>query len=75
MTGLVRAFTQRRRVKSWDGTTAMFLISAIIAFWRLGPYGIVVAAIVSLVEKIPRIDDNITIPIVAATCVYLKIYF
>ncbi len=75
VTGLVRAFTQKRRKKSWDGTAAMFAISAVIAFWKLGPYGIVVAAIVSLVEKIPRIDDNITVPVVAATCVYLKSYF
>ena len=58
-----------------DGTVAMFLISAFIAFWRLGLYGVVVAALASLVERIPRIDDNITIPIVTAICVYLKTLF
>jgi len=71
-TGLVRAFTQRRRVKSWDGTVAMFVTCSIIGYWRLGFYGILIAGVVSLVEKIPKIDDNITVPIVAATLVYLK---
>jgi len=75
VTGLVRAFTKKRRVKSWDGTVAMFLVSSIFGFWRLGSYGILVALIVSLVEKIPRIDDNITVPIVASICSYLKVIF
>ena len=75
VTGLVRAFTQRQRVKSWDGTIAMFITSTSIAFWRLGPYGILIAALVSLIEKIPGIDDNITIPLVAAACTYLKQFF
>ncbi len=71
-TGLVRAFTQRRHVKSWDGTVAMFVTCSIIGYWKLGFYGILIAGIVSLVEKIPKIDDNITIPAVAAALVYLK---
>jgi dolichol kinase len=74
VTGLVRAFTQKKRVKSWDGTIAMFLISAFIGYWRLGVYGIVLAAIVSIVEKIPKIDDNVTVPIVAAVGMYLRRY-
>jgi len=71
-TGLVRAFTQRRQVKSWDGTVAMFVVCSIIGFWRLGWYGILLSMIVSFVEKIPKIDDNITVPVVAAALVYLK---
>jgi len=71
-TGLVRAFTQRRRVKSWDGTVAMFVTCSIIGYWRLGFYGVLLGGVVSLVEKIPKIDDNITVPVVAAALVYLK---
>ncbi|MFQ5906576.1 MAG: hypothetical protein ACE5JA_08385 [bacterium] len=71
ITGLVRAFTQRRHVKSWDGTFAMFIVCSIIALWKLGIYGIAIAALVSMIERIPGIDDNVTIPFVAATCVYL----
>lgn len=71
ITGLVRAFTQKRHIKSWDGTFAMFIVCSIIALWKLGTYGIAVSALVSMIERIPRIDDNVTIPFVTATCVYL----
>lgn len=36
-------------------------------------YGVLLGVVVSLVEKIPKIDDNITVPIVAAALVYLEI--
>ena len=75
VTGFVRAFTQRRMVKSWDGTVAMFLISVVFAVWRLGSGGILVAAIVSLVERNRVIDDNIAIPIVAAFCMIVANLF
>ena len=71
ITGIVRSFTQKKHVKSWDGTIAMFLVCASIAFWRFGLWGIPLAVIVSLIEKIPGIDDNITIPLVTAIYVYL----
>lgn len=71
-TGLVRAFTQKRRVKSWDGTIAMFVTCSIIGYWKLGFYGVLIAGVASLVEKIPNIDDNITVPVVTAALVYLK---
>jgi dolichol kinase len=71
-TGLVRAFTQKRQVKSWDGTIAMFIICSIIGVHKLGLYGLFLSLIVSLVEKIPKLDDNITVPIVSASLMYLK---
>jgi dolichol kinase len=71
-TGLVRAFTQRRHVKSWDGTLAMFVVCGIIGVWRLGWYGVPVALAASMVERIPNIDDNITVPVLSAFLVYLR---
>jgi dolichol kinase len=73
-TGLIRAFTQRRRIKSWDGTVAMIVVCSVIGYWKLGWYGVLVGIVVSFIEKIPRIDDNITVPIVAAILVYLNIF-
>jgi dolichol kinase len=69
-TGLIRAFTQKKQVKSWDGTIGMFLVCASISIWKFGLWGIPLAVIASLVEKIPRIDDNITVPIVAMIYTY-----
>ena len=70
-TGLVRAFNQKRHIKTWDGTIAMFIVSSVIGYWVLGYYGVFIAAAVSLVEKIPGIDDNITIPIVSVILTYI----
>jgi phytol kinase len=71
-TGIVRAFHQRRHVKSWDGTLAMFLVCMPIAIWKLGWYGIPLAVGASLVERIPRLDDNLTVPFLSAALVYLQ---
>ncbi|MEM2137247.1 MAG: hypothetical protein QXI93_04755, partial [Candidatus Methanomethylicia archaeon] len=54
VTGLVRAFRQRRQVKSWDGTIAMFITCSIIAFFKYGFYGVLMGLIASLVERIPE---------------------
>ena len=73
-TGMVRAITQKRQVKSWDGTLAMFLVCSIIGWFFLGFYGIIIAAIAAIVERILGIDDNITVPIVTALLVYILIF-
>ena len=70
-TGLIRAVTQKRHVKSWEGSLAMFIICSIIGYGFFGVYGIGMGAVVALVEKIPGIDDNITVPIITAILVYL----
>lgn len=70
-TGFVRAVTQKKQVKSWDGSLAMFLVCSIVGWLFVGVYGIIIGAVATLVEKIPGIDDNITVPIVTALLVYL----
>lgn len=74
-TGLIRAVTQKRHVKSWEGSLAMFIICSVIGYGFLGVYGIGIGAVATLVEKIPGIDDNITVPIITAALVYLQATF
>ena len=50
----------------------MFLVCSIIGFLSLGTYGILVGSIAALVERIPDIDDNITVPLITAFLVYLQ---
>ena len=71
-TGLVRAVTQKRHVKSWEGSLAMFLVCSTIGFLSLGIYGVMVGSVATLVEKIPEIDDNITVPMITGLFVYLQ---
>jgi phytol kinase len=71
-TGLIRAVTQKGHVKSWEGSLVMFLICSIIGFLSLGTYGVIVGSIATVIEKIPEIDDNITVPTITALFVYLQ---
>jgi dolichol kinase len=50
----------------------MFVVCSTIGYWRLGWYGVFLGAVASLVEKIPKIDDNITVPIITSALVYLE---
>jgi dolichol kinase len=70
-TGLIRAVTQKRHAKSWEGSVAMFVICSIIGFAILGIYGIIIGLIATFVEKIPKIDDNVTVPFVTALLIFL----
>ena len=72
-TGLVRAVTQKRHVKSVEGSIAMFIVCSITGFVSLGIYGVIIGAVATLVEKIPRIDDNITVPLITGLLVYLQV--
>lgn len=70
VTGLVRAITQRKQVKSLDGSLAMLIVCSLIGFVFLGMYGIMLGVVATFVEKIPGIDDNITVPLVTVLLVY-----
>jgi len=74
-TGLIRAITQKKHVKSWDGSAAMLITCTIIGYALLGVYGIGLGIVATLVEKIPNIDDNITVPLITAALVYLQSTF
>ncbi len=71
-TGLVRAVTQKRHVKSWEGSVAMLLVCSTIGFLSIGVFGVVVGSVAALAEKIPGTDDNITVPMITAVVVYLQ---
>ena len=50
----------------------MFLVCSVIGFLSLGAFGMLVGSVAALVEKIPRTDDNITVPMITAVIVYLQ---
>jgi phytol kinase len=74
-TGLIGAVTQKRQVKSWEGTLAMLAICVIIGYILIGAYGLLIGIAATFVEKIPSIDDNITIPMLTGILVYIYFLF
>lgn len=71
-TGLIRAVTQKRQVKSWEGSLAMLTVCITVGYAFLATYGILLGIAATLVEKIPGIDDNITVPLLTGTLVYMQ---
>ena len=52
--------------KSWEGSAAFFLFSFIALLFFVQPQkALAVAALTTIVEMLPRVDDNFTVPIAA----------
>ena len=52
------------RKKSWEGSMA-FLLAALFILWWFDPVkALYIAPLVTIVEMLPRIDDNLSIPLV-----------
>jgi dolichol kinase len=49
----------------------MFAVCSTIGLFSIGWYGVLLGALVSLIEKIPWFDDNVTVPIFSASFLYL----
>ena len=50
-TGLIRAVTQKRHIKSWEGSLAIFTVCITVGYALLGTYGILIEIVATLVEK------------------------
>jgi len=65
LTGFVRHFVYKKRNKGIWGNIAMFLVCMALGYFmnsHVGYAGFIGGAFASIVEKIERIDDNISIP-------------
>ena len=77
VTGIVRNALFKRRIKHWSGNLAMFVVSTLMAvILGFGLSGVLSALAASFIERVEyigriRLDDNITVPIVSFTVLYL----
>ncbi len=71
ITGIVRNKVYKRWTKGLAGSIAMLLITLPIGWYYKGIPGIIGALVATLVEKWPKIDDNITVPLISAIVMVL----
>ncbi len=71
ITGIVRNKVYRRWTKGLAGSIAMLLVTLLIGWYYKGISGIIGALAATLVEKWPKIDDNITVPLISAMIMVL----
>ena len=64
VTGVVRNLMYKKRTKAWEGSLAMLLVCIPVGA-LMGVAGVVAGALSTAVERLDRIDDNITIPIIS----------
>jgi dolichol kinase len=74
ITGIVRNFKYGRRVKGWEGSVAMLILSVLIGL-KLGIAGVIAAILATFVERYEKIDDNITVPLVSLLVLVVAYYF
>jgi dolichol kinase len=56
--------------KSWEGSTIFFLTTIIILLFFISPLKALIASVVvTFVEMLPRVDDNLTVPLVTGVLV------
>jgi dolichol kinase len=58
--------------KSWEGSTIFFITSLVILLFFANPIkALIIALIATFVEMLPKIDDNLTVPLVTGVLILL----
>ncbi|BCU69428.1 phosphatidate cytidylyltransferase [Stygiolobus caldivivus] len=73
VTGIIRNYVYKRRVKGFWGSVGMAAISIPLGFYFFGIPGAISGVVATLSEVLPFIDDNIAVPFFSFTFLYLAI--
>lgn len=65
ITGIIRNYVYHKRVKGFWGSIGMLIFSVTSGYLLLSIPGIIAGIIATLVERLKKIDDNISIPFIA----------
>ncbi len=71
VTGIVRNIVYKKWSKGAAGSIAMLLVSLPIGLLYKGYIGAIAAIVATLVERWPKVDDNLTVPILSAVVMVL----
>ena len=74
ITGIVRNFKYRRRIKGWEGSAAMLFVCVLIGL-KMGWAGIIAGLIATISERFEPIDDNVSIVISSFAVLVIFLYF
>ncbi len=73
ITGIIRNYVYKRRVKGLWGSLGMLLFSMVAGYAVFSVPGLIAGVIATVVEVLPLIDDNISIPFASFVVLYLLI--
>lgn len=71
VTGIIRNYVYKRRVKGLWGSLGMLIFSAVAGYLVFSIPGLIAGVIATAVEVLPLIDDNLSIPFSSFLVLYL----
>ncbi len=75
VTGIIRNYVYKKRVKGLWGSLGMLIVSCCLGFIFLSIPGLISGILATLLERIKKIDDNLTISFVSFLFLYVVIKF
>ncbi|MFP3201609.1 MAG: phosphatidate cytidylyltransferase [Sulfolobus sp.] len=75
VTGIIRNYVYKRRVKGFWGSVGMLAICSPLGYLLLGIPGLISGIIATLAEVLPIIDDNLSVPFLSFLFLYLTVKF
>ncbi|ADX83382.1 hypothetical protein [Saccharolobus islandicus] len=73
ITGIIRNFVYKRRVKGFWGSLGMLIFCTVVGYYLLNIPGLIAGIIATIAEVLPYIDDNISVPFLSFLVLYLFI--
>ncbi|MGC9105188.1 MAG: phosphatidate cytidylyltransferase [Thermoprotei archaeon] len=61
VTGIIRNYVYKRRVKGFWGSVGMLVVSAIIGYYYFGPVGLLAGVLATVLEVLNLVDDNLSV--------------
>lgn len=75
ITGIIRNYVYKKRVKGFWGSLGMLIISSSLGFVFLSIPGLISGILATFLERIRNIDDNLTVSLVSFLFLYIVIKF
>jgi len=75
VTGIIRNYVYKKRVKGFWGSLGMLIISSSLGFVFLSIPGLISGILATFLERIKKIDDNLTVSLVSFLFLYIVIKF
>lgn len=73
ITGIIRNYVYKRRVKGFWGSVGMAIVSIPLGYFIYGLPGAISGLIATIVEVLPLVDDNLSIPFFSFIFLYAAI--
>ncbi|MDT7860898.1 MAG: phosphatidate cytidylyltransferase [Saccharolobus sp.] len=73
ITGIIRNFVYKKRVKGFWGSVGMLIFCSLVGYYIYNFVGLIAGIIATIAEVLPHIDDNLSVPFFTFLFLYLSV--